>query len=152
MKRMSMRLAAVGILALLVTPASYLMAQDGEEDTAGHDALHARLEAQHEAGHDLLRDQHAALLERLKNADLRPAQKRRIYNALTDRLEDRHEGVHDRLRRIHDRAHDARTDRPLTPRTAGPDTRPRVPALGTPGRTPPQARPGLRVARLASRR
>jgi len=155
MRRASLTMAM--LVACFSVPA---FAVTQEDDSAAHEALHERLDAQHDDAHASLREHYGALLERLRNADLRPAQKRRIYNAMTDNLSERHDGVHDRLRRIHRRAHDrptdvrrdvrrdVRVDRPA----ARPSDRPGAPRLGTPGRTPVEAQRGLRVARIAARR
>jgi len=116
--------AVLVLVVLLLAPVSG-MAQEDSEARPG-----SGLQERHAAIHDSLREQYQALIERLENADLRPAQKRRIYNALTDRLANRHDMAHDRLRdAVRDRPSDrrpssdarpsrpVRADIPVAPRT-----------------------------------
>jgi len=148
MKRIELHGTLMFVLAFVLAMPGY--AQDsGDVPGASEDGLRDRLEGQHDELHQNLREQLAALRERLANADLRPAQKRRIYNAMTDQLQDRHDAAHDRFRRVRDAA-DEGDVRPGVRPEARPASRPEARRPG-PSQRPPVARPAV-VARTAARR
>jgi len=135
------------LAALLVFPLG-AVAQN-EPDAAGD-----RIESRGDVIPESLRERHAALLERLRNADLRPAQKRRIYNALTDRWADRlTDGRRDRLRDRPRPVRDVR-DRPDVKPDVRPDVRPpvRPPRVDTRPASRPRPAPVVRPARVAAGR
>jgi hypothetical protein len=138
---------AIPVLVIILALPAWSLAQDTETDDPA--AFIQQFETRNGPIPDSIREHYQAFLERLENADLRPAQKRRIHNAWVDNLKRR-------LRLANDRPTDRPTDvrpsvRPDVRPDARPDVRPDVRPSVRPEIRPPQARRGLGVARTATR-